>query len=279
VIASIAARQHGVVTRRQLLRAGLTSGAVEHLVSRGWLHPLHRGVYAAGHRGIGPRGRELAGVLWAGAGSAMGDRSAAALWQMLRPWRGDVQVIGSRTKRTRGVVVRRTRGLPRTDVTHHHGIPVTTPARTLLDLARVADPRTLEDALAEAQIRRLLRPEALIGRATGRLAELLGCAAPTRSRLERAFLRFIDEHGLPRPVVNGYVEGFEVDAHWPEARLIVEVDSWQFHADRRAFEVDRERDAVLQTAGWRVVRVTDRQFTGETAARLSRLTRVQPRAA
>ena len=279
MIAAIAARQHGVVTRQQLLRAGLTSGAVENLLARGWLHTLHRGVYAAGHRGVGPRGRELAAVLWAGAGAAMGGRSAAALWQILPPWRGDVQVIASRTKRKQGVVVRRTRNLPRGDLTRHHGIPVTTPARTLLDLATVVDATTLEDALAEAQIRRLVRPEALISRATGRLAELLGCAAPTRSRLERAFLRFIDEHGLPRPVVNGYVEGYEVDAHWPEARLIVEVDSWQFHADRRAFEVDRERDAVLQTAGWRVVRVTDRQFTGETAARLSRLTRGLPRVA
>jgi hypothetical protein len=208
-------------------------------------------------------------VLAAGDGAVLGIHSAGALWRMLPALRGDVHVIGRRSARRRGLVIHRTRSLPRSDVTRHFGIPVTTPARTLLDLAAVVDAKTLEDALAEAQIRRLVRRET----ATGRLAELLGGTAPTRSRLERAFLRFIDEYGLPRPVVNGYVEGYEVDAHWPEARLVVEVDSWEFHADRRAFEVDRERDAILQAAGWRVVRVTDRGLGAETAGRLRRLTR------
>jgi hypothetical protein len=279
-VAAIGARQHGVVARRQLLAAGLTGSAVDHLVARGWLHPLHRGVYAVGHRAVGPRGRELAAVLWAGADHAVGVRSASAMWGVLPAWRGDVQVVGSRSKRTRGVVVRRTRSLPRSDVTRHYGIPVTTPARTLIDLATVVDFETLEGALAEAQNRGLIRPAALIPRATGPLAEALGVTAPTRSRLERAFLRFCAEHGLPRPIVNGFVEGYEVDAHWPGARLVVEVDGWRYHGHRKAFEDDRERDLILQAAGWRVARVTDRQLDAETAGRISRLlARARPRAA
>jgi very-short-patch-repair endonuclease len=169
-------------------------------------------------------------------------------------------------------VVHRTRSLPRSDVTRHFGIPVTTPARTLIDLARVVDFETLEEALAEAQIRGLVRPEALIPRATGALARALGLAEPTRSQLERAFRRFVRDHDLPPPVINGFVEGYEVDAHWPETRLVVEVDGWRYHSPRRAFEDDRERDAVLQAKGWRVVRVTSRQLDGATATRLRALT-------
>jgi very-short-patch-repair endonuclease len=194
------------------------------------------------------------------------------MWGALPPWRGDVEVLGPSTKRTRGVVVHRTRSLPRSDVTRHFGIPVTTPARTLIDLARVVDFATLEEALAEAQIRGLVRPEALIPRATGALARALGLAEPTRSQLERAFRRFVRDHDLPPPVINGFVEGYEVDAHWPETRLVVEVDGWRYHSPRRAFEDDRERDAVLQAKGWRVVRVTSRQLDGATATRLRALT-------
>jgi Protein of unknown function (DUF559) len=222
----------------------------------------------------------MAAVLWAGRSAALGDRSGAALWQILPPWRGDVEVVGTRMKSARGVRVRRSRSLPRSDVTRHFGIPVTTPARTLIDLATVVDVRTLEAALAEAEVRGLVRPDRLAERATGALAEVLGVAAPTRSELERAFRRFVREYGLPMPVINGFVEGFEVDAHWPEARLIVELDSWRYHGTRRAFEVDRERDAIVQAAGWRVVRLTDRGLGAKAAARLNRmLGRAPPRAA
>jgi very-short-patch-repair endonuclease len=273
VIAAIAGRQHGVLARRQLFEAGVTRATVDRLVGSGWLHPLHRGVYAAGHKGVGPRGREMAAVLWAGAGHAVGRRSAAAMWAALPPWRGDVQLVGDRSKRTRGVAAHKARSLAPSDVTRHYGIPVTTPARTLIDLATVVDLATLEDALAEMQIRGLVRPETLIPRATGALAEALGAAEPTRSRLERAFRRFVREHGLPPPVINGFVEGYEVDAHWPDARLVVEVDGWRYHSTRAAFEDDRERDAVLQAAGWRVVRVTARQLHARTAERIRRLVR------
>jgi very-short-patch-repair endonuclease len=230
-------------------------------------------VYAAGHRAIGSHGRDLAAVLACGAGARLGYRSAAALWSMTRAWRGDPDVIGRSGKERAGISWHRTRSLPRSDVTRHFGIPVTTPARTLIDLAAVVDFDTLEGALAEAQIRGLIRPATLIPRATGALARALGMTEPTRSRLERAFRRFIREHDLTPPVINGFVEGFEVDAHWPHARLVVEVDGWRFHSSRQAFEDDRERDAILQEKGWRVVRVTARRLDTGTAARLRSLTR------
>jgi predicted transcriptional regulator of viral defense system len=173
VAAEIARRQHGVVARRQLLRTGVTGSAIDRLVRSGWLHPLHRGVYAVGHRAVGSHGRDLAAVLAAGPGAALGLESGAALWAMTS-WRGDVQVLGRHSAKRAGFVVHRTRSLPRSDITRHYGIPVTTPARTLIDLATVVDADTLEAALAEAQIRGLIRPEALIPRATGALARALG---------------------------------------------------------------------------------------------------------
>jgi hypothetical protein len=273
VIGEIAAKQHGVVARRQLVEAGLEPRAISRLLAAGWLHPLHRGVYAAGHRAVGSHGRDLAAVLACGAEARLALRSAGALWAMTKPWRGDVDVIASSGRTRKGIQVHRTRSLPRSDVTRHYGIPVTTPARTLIDLATVVDLPTLEDAVAEALVRGLVTVSALVPRATGALAEALGLAEPTRSRLERAFRRFIAQHDLPPPVINGFVEGYEVDAHWPDARLIVEVDGWRYHSSRRAFENDRERDAVLQAAGWPVVRVTARQLDGATATRLRGLLR------
>jgi hypothetical protein len=214
----------------------------------------------------------MAAVLACGKGARLARRSAGALWGISEEWRGDVEVIAASRRTRSGIRAMRTRSLPRSDVTRHFGIPVTTPARTLIDLARVVDRRTLETALAEAEVRSLIRAESLAPRATGALAEVLGLSAPTRSELERDFRRFIDEHGLPRPVINGYVEDLEVDAHWPEARLVVEVDSWHFHGTtRHAFETDRERDTIVQLAGWRVVRLTDRRLRPETAEQINRL--------
>ena len=105
-------------------------------------------------------------------------------------------------------------------------------------------------------MRRLVGADALAGPAPGR--RRVTPAPRTRSELERAFVRFVDRHDLPPPVINGIVEGIEVDAHWPEARLIVELDSYEFHAHRKAFEDDRARDARLQAANWRTVRLTHR---------------------
>ena len=164
------------------------------------------------------------------------------------------------------------------------GIPTTTVARTLLDLAEELPARAVERALAEAEVRRLLTRDeldALVERSPGRrgaatLSAILArdLHAPTRSELEGRFLAFVAERGLPTPLVNQRVHGYEVDFHWPEARVVVELDGFAYHGTREAFERDRERDAVLQAYGWRVLRVTYRQFDERRAAVGSPLARL-----
>ena len=180
---------------------------------------------------------------------------------MTRPWHGPVHALGPKSRSGPGYVIHRTRHLPPEDVTLHWGIPVTTPVRTLLDLSRHLSLDALDAALAEALVRRLVTIEALQARATGNLKALLDTAAPTRSGLERDLRRLLREHGLPQPVSNGLVEGYEVDLQWPAHRLVAELDGYEYHGHRRAFETDRERDIVLQAAGHRVVRVTHHQLT------------------
>ena len=272
VAAEIAAPQHGVVARRQLRRAGLTRDQIDRLVATGGLLLLHRGVYAVGHRPVGPRSREMAVVLLAGQRGALSLHSAGGLWAMTRPWHGPVHAVGPKSRRGDGYVIHRTRHLPQSDVTRHHGIPVTTPMRTLLDLSPVVSMDSLDAALAEALVRRLGNLDDLRPRATGQLRLLLSTAAPTRSKLERDLRRLLREYGLPQPISNGVVEGYEVDLHWPDERVVAELDGYEFHAHRRAFETDRERDIVLQAAGWRTVRVTDHQLSAKRAGTAERFT-------
>jgi very-short-patch-repair endonuclease len=282
VAARIAGSQHGVVARRQLIRAGLTSSAIEHMLAAGRLLSLHRAVYAVGHRPAGPRSRDMAVVLLAGDTGVLARQSSAGLWAMTRPWHGPVHAIGPKSHSGPAYVIHRTRSLPPGDLTTHWGIRTTTPLRTLLDLTQTLSLDALDAALAEALVRKLVRLEDVHARASGNLAKLARTAAPTRSRLERDFRALLREHGLPQPTSNGFVCGYEVDLHWPDLKLIVEIDGYGPHGHRRAFETDRLRDQHLLVAGWRVARVTDRQMTelrAETAGRFSLLLAPAPRAA
>ena len=282
VAALIAGPQHGVVARRQLLRAGLKPRAVDHLLGTGGLVPLYRAVFAVGHRPVGPRSREMAVVLLAGEQGALGHQSSAALWAMTRPWHGPVHAIGTKSRKGSGFVIHRTRNLQPGDITTHWGIPITSPLRTLLDLSQTLSLGALNAALSEALLRKLDTLEAVQARARGRLRKLVPIAAPTRSMLERDFRKLLQEYGLPQPASNGLVEGIEVDLHWPEHKLIVEIDGWSTHDHRRAFETDRVRDQRLLVAGWRVARVTDWQMDelrAETAHRFRLLLAPGPRRA
>ena len=198
---------------------------------------------------------------------------------MTRPWHGPVHAIGPKSLSGPGYVIHRTRDLPPEDLTTNWGIPVTTPLRTLLDLSQSLSLDAMDAALAEALVRKLVRLEDVQARATGNLARLARTAAPTRSRLERAFRKLLQEHGLPQPTSNGFVCGYEVDLHWPELKLIVEIDGYGTHDHRRAFETDRLRDQRLLVAGWRVARVTEWQMTdlrAETAGRFTALLQPAP---
>lgn len=277
VIGALAARQWGVVCRGQLLEAGLSPTAVRDRVRAGRLLRLYRGVYAVGHARLRREGRWLAAVLAVGPGAVLSHRDAAGL-HGLRPAnhaRTDVTTI-RQPRAIDGIVIHRTRSLDAQDITTVSGIPVTTVARTLVDLAGQIPHDHLTKAIKEAERQRtfdLRQIHTAMAHTRGRtgwghraLATAIEeCAAfehsPTRSPLEDAFLRLLRDRRLPFPATNAHVEGYEVDAVWRSRRVAVELDGWTDHRTRRAFETDRERDAVLMAAGWRVLRVTHRQLT------------------
>jgi very-short-patch-repair endonuclease len=260
------------VTRQQLLAAGVSSREIAHRVAIGALHPVYRGVYAVGHAALTEHGRMMAAVLASGPGAALSFFSAAVLWDLLSAGDNEAMHVsraGPRRDGRPGIVVHETKAL---DTTRRHGIPVTTPARTILDLAGMAGQRDLERALNAARTRRLVGEAVLLERAAGRpgaerLRDLLDHEPSlTRSEAERRLLELIDRAGLPRPRTNARVEGLEVDALWPDRRLVVEVDGFAFHRHRDAFERDRARDARLTAAGYRTVRLTWRRLTCEPLA-------------
>jgi hypothetical protein len=276
-IAALAARQHGAVARWQLLALGMHPRAISHRLAAGRLHQVHRGVYAVGHRVLGTHGRWMAAVLAGGPDAALSHAAAAALWE-LRPSAAtiiDVTVPHTTGARSRpGLRIHRARRLPE-HVATHVGIPVTTPARTILDLAAMLPRRPLERVLDQAENARLTDVASLVALArahrghhgASRLIEALDRHTPgttlTRSELEERFLALCDANGLPRPLVNHVVEGRERDFVFAAERLVVETDGWQHHQGRGAFEEDRRRDAVLLRAGYRTLRVTHRQLTSD----------------
>ncbi len=282
-LAGLAARRHGVVSRAQLRALGLDDAAIGRRVRDGRLHRVHRGVYAAGHSELTTHGRFMAAVLFGGPCTALSHQAAAVLWGLPKP-RGpriDVTVPPSGGRCRRRLVVIHRSPLEPYEMTIREAITVTTPARTLLDLAGVLTQRQLERSIDEAEflgldLSGLLPRRGRRGSASLRTI-LEGHDAGstwTRSQLEERMLALCRASDLPRPHVNREVRGLEVDFHWPEQRLIVEIDDWSSHGGRGAFERDRVRDAVLVEAGWRVVRITRARLARDpegVAAQLARL--------
>lgn len=259
-IAEIARRQHGAVTIAQLHAAGLGDSAVLKRRQTGRLHRLHRGIYAVGHMAASTERRWMAAVLalsGAPTGSnpaaVLSHRSAAALWGMLLPVDGPVDVSlpsrGGRRKR-KGIHVHRPLSLETGETTYKDGIPVTSPARTIRDLRSVVPGRELRRAAREADFLGLpIGPDVTTER--------------TRSELERRFLWLCGRHHLPKPAVNMRIGAMTVDFCWMERRLIVETDGYQGHGGRTAFENDRARDLRLHSLGYEVHRLSYRQVFDE----------------
>jgi Transcriptional regulator, AbiEi antitoxin/Protein of unknown function (DUF559) len=292
-IGRLAERQHGVVSLHQLQLFGLSPRAVRSRVKGGRLARIHRGVYAVGHGRLTREGRWMAAVLACGPTAVLSHRSAAALWGIRRTSRARIDVcVASPSARPRaGIDVHRSTTLHPHDVTKVDGIPCTTIARTLLDLADVLDRRGVEKAVDQAEVLELfdLRAvEEVMSRAVGRrgagvlrrvLAEYDGPALTDRE-LEERFYELCRAAGVPKPEVNSWIlledGAVKPDFLWRAERLAVETDSWKYHRTRRAFESDRRRDRRLRLEGWEVVRFTWRDIErepAEAAAVLARLLR------
>jgi very-short-patch-repair endonuclease len=219
--ARIASNQHGVIRVGQLMRAGLSRTQVKLRLRAGRLHRLHRGVYAVGHTNLSTEGRLIAAVFACGPKAALSHDSAAYLWSFLPrcPPLHHVTIPHAHGKtRRKGIVLHRSRTLTPSDVTRRKNIPLTTPARTKLDM----------------------------GWTTER----------TRSDLERKFVSLLRAHALPPPAVNARLGPYEVDFLWRAERLVVELDGYAYHSSRASFESDRRRDRELQARGFVVLRFT-----------------------
>ncbi len=273
-VGALADRQHGVVTRADLRRLGVGDNAIDARVKSGRLWRIHRGVYAVGRPTLTFHGRLMAAVLSCGPDAAVSHYAAGALLGLLkeRGPRIDVTVPGSGGRRRRGALIIHRGALPDADVTTVDGISVTSPARTVLDLAGFLPRRRLERVIDEAEYLRL--DLSGLGPRRGRtgsamlksvLAEHQPGTTRTRSELEERMLSLLRGFGLPIPDMNVQIEGYEADFVWRERRLIVETDGWRAHGTRHAFERDRRRDTDLVAAGWRVLRVSYKRLEREPA--------------
>jgi very-short-patch-repair endonuclease len=285
-VAERAAAAWGVLSLAELRECGLDRQAVAVRVRSGRLHRMYRGVYAVGHAAPPLEGIFLAAVKACGPGAVLSHFSAAALlglvaWDARHP---EVTLRGTATRVQRGLRVHRTRVLDPVDVTRERGIPITAPARTLVDLAATLEPRALRRAVREAQALRLVSIRNLVEaldrlgprRGARKLARLVATGpAPTRSELEDAVLDLILRGGLAHPHVNTplVLGGRRVvpDFRWPEQRLVVEADGGAWHDHPLAREDDAERQALLEAHGERVIRVTWHQAIARRAETLARL--------
>jgi very-short-patch-repair endonuclease len=274
----LVARQHGVISRAQLLERGIGSQAIKRRRARGRLHPVHRGVYAVGRPELSRRGRLMAAVLACGPGAVISHWTAAELWGIVaaRPGEIDVSVPAPRSPRCVGVRVHRRRAVAASDVAAESSIPVTALVRTFVDLAASGvSPAILERAVNEADRLERIDPDELRAaldrhpgeQGVGRLRSLLDRSTftLTESELERAFLPIARAAGLPQPLTQQRVNGFRVDFFWPELALVVETDGLTYHRTPTQQARDRLRDQAHAAAGMTPLRFTRAQVRFDPA--------------
>jgi hypothetical protein len=290
-IAAFATDHHGVVSRAELRNLGLSDDAIEHRLDVGRLQRLYRGVYAVGHRSQTREGRWRAAVLASGERAVLSHGDAGAHWGLMASRGRLIHVSRPSTSRRdpdpKRVRLHRVGTLRAWETTLIDGIPTTTVARTLLDLAPLLRPRAMEDVIAHST--RLGLFDLVAARrcldehwrqhgapALRRLLNDLHGEGPAdlRSTLEVRFLQLCDDHQLPVPHTNVTLAGFLVDFHWPGTKLVVETDGFTYHSTPSAFEADRARDQTLTLAGYTVVRFTYNQITRESAVCAERLRRL-----
>jgi very-short-patch-repair endonuclease len=257
-LALMAAKRHGVVTRAQLLDAGVTQKEIKSRVQNGALLREHRGVYRVGHRAPSVEATYLAAVFAAGDGAVLSGRAAAHLWGLVRGPAPPAVVITTTERRIEGVRTHRSRRLDPADVTIFNAIPVTTVPRTLVELAADSSVDALARACHEAGVRYSVTPKAVEAALERRpnspgarnLRRIIhGDVRVTLSQLERRFLEHMRAEKFPLPVTNRPAGGRRVDCRWPEHRLTVELDGYQFHNSRHSWEQDRLREREARARG------------------------------
>jgi len=279
-IARLAHFQHGVISRMQLLSVGLSSSAISRRVDRGNLHRVLDGVYSVGHDRLAREGRWAAALLFAGSYACLSHRTAAIAWGF-EQGPGRVEVIRDFNRknpqkanlRDRWLLLHRTRTLPGEDLDRHRGFPLTSVARTLVDLAPRSTDRQLKRFLAQADRVGVANRREIANvldrcsgwRGIGRLRDVVEQWDPrvavTKSDLEVLFLEVRNKHRIPEHEVNVTLGDFEVDCLWRESRTVVELDTYTYHGDNLAFESDHERDLAVEAMGFHVLRVTHQMLT------------------
>jgi very-short-patch-repair endonuclease len=283
---SLANRQHGVISRAQLLHLGLTPSAISHRRRQGWLHLLHCRVYSIGWADPDRYGRWMGAVLACGRDALLSHQSAAELWEIRKAGPGPIEITLTTASKRRvdGLAIHRRTVLGPPDRRARHGIPVTSPTRTLADLALRLSTVDLESAVNEAARLDLIDPERLRGElenmrgeaGTKTLLRLLDRQVfrLTDSELERFFLRLVRGAHLRVPETGVWLNGFRVDFFWPELGLVVETDGLRYHRTPAQQAQDRRRDQVLTAAGLTTLRFTHAQIhfeRGEVRATLLRV--------
>ena len=263
VLHRLAEPQHGHVTRQQLLAMGVSGSEIQHLVEKGLLIRVHAGVYALGYRQRTPKAMAAAAALACGDGAVLSHDSAAALYG-LREWPRIPEVTTAVRRRRPGIRVHRSGTLMETDVTRQYGIPVTTAARAILDVAGRLSDAELIQIVSDARRAGRLGPTALhrLLAASVRAARLIDPKqAPSESIFMAMFLLFLKRYRLPIPLTECWFHGFRVDAIYPAHRLIIELDSWEFHSNPVQFERDRMRDGVAIKYRHDTLRITWKRMT------------------
>lgn len=271
-----AGRQHGVICRAQLLALGFSSKAIVHRLAQGRLHRTRwRGVYAVGRPQLTRYGTWMAALLACGEGAVLSHCCAASVWRIgsVRPTAIEVSVPDTRRPRASGITVHRRARLRPSEVTTRYEIPVTTPVRTLIDLATCSSTRALEAAVNDADKLDLVDPEALRSALDEHGAEpgvrilrdLLDrrTFTLTDSELERRFLPLARRAGLPMPLTQQWLNGFRVDFHWPDLGLVVEADGLRYHRTAAQQAADRRRDQAHAAAGLTPLRFSHAQVAFE----------------
>ncbi|MGE5408721.1 MAG: type IV toxin-antitoxin system AbiEi family antitoxin domain-containing protein [Syntrophothermus sp.] len=276
-LADLAERQHGVVTAAQLCGLGLSGAAVGRMARARRLHRVHRGVYAVGHRALPKRGRCQAAVLACGSGAVLSHAAAAWLWGLAPSLPAVVDVtVPSHGQRRQDIALHHSSTLTAAEHGTLAGIPVTDWPRTLLDVAAGGRRRQLDDAIERAErlgILDLAAIDAMLRRRSGnrgaarlRLAtEIYREPVFSRARSERLLLATVKAAGLPRPAINSWVGKFEIDAYWEAERFAVEVDGWEAHRTRKAFEKDHLRWEEMKLAGIEVIPISARRIETRSA--------------